>query len=124
MELVDWKPFIKAAMERNPVCHSFVEGKSPEEIYNTFSSLKNKSIYDGGRLSQPDEVWNFRRGDGTEKAFLMAEALLHNFPDSQIEIKISGESAVLNFGGADFTFETVKGYNRNISIKGFNYTVS
>jgi hypothetical protein len=124
METVDWKPFIKAAMERNPVCHSFIEGKSVEEIYNAISGLKNKSVYDGGRLSQPDEVWNFRRGDGAEKVFLMADALLHNFPDSQIDIKISGDRAILNFAGTEFSFETVKGHNRNISIRGFSYTVS
>jgi hypothetical protein len=124
MEMTDWEPFIKAAMERNPVCHPFIQGKSPEEIYNTVSLLMNKSVYDGGRLSQPDEVWNFRRGDGVEKAFLMADGLLHNSPDSQIDIKISGDKAILNFEGRDFPFETVKGYNRKISIRGFNYTVS
>ncbi len=124
MEITDWKPFIKAAMERNPVCHSFIQGKRPEEIYNIISVLKNKSVYDGGRLSQPDEVWNFRRGDGVEKAFLMADALLHNNPDGQIDIKLNGDTVILNFAGTDFPFETVKGYSRNISIRGYNYTVS
>lgn len=124
MEFTDWKPFIKAAIERNPVCHSFIQGKSPEEIFQTVSGLKNKSIYDGSRLSQPDEVWNFRRGDGAEKAFLMADALMHNFPESQINIKISGDKAVLNFAGTDFPFDTVKGYSRNILIRGYSYTVS
>ena len=34
------------------------------------------SIYDGpARLAQPDEVWNFRRGDGFEKALLVANVL-------------------------------------------------
>lgn len=124
MEVTDWKPFIKAAIERNPVCHSFTQGKSPDEIYQTVSGLKNKSIYDGSRLSQPDEVWNFRRGDGAEKAFLMADALMHNYPESQIDIKISGDKAVLNFAGTDFSFDTVKGHTRSISIRGNSYTVS
>ncbi len=31
-------------------------------------------------MAQPDEVWNFGRGDGAEKAFLMADAIIHNDP--------------------------------------------
>ena len=124
MENIDWKPFIKAAMERNPVCHSFTEGKSPSEIYSIVSVLKNKSIYDGGRLSQPDEVWNFRRGDGAEKVFLMADALMHNFPGSKIEIEISGDKASIIFEEKEFSFDTLKGHRKNISIEGNHYTVS
>jgi len=111
MERVDWKPFIKAAIERNPVCHPHIAGK-------------NKSIYDGGRLSQPDEVWNFRRGDGAEKVFLIADALIHLYPDAEIAINISGEKAVLTFYKKEYLFETSKGHNKSIIIKGNNYSVS
>ena len=54
--------------------------KQPDEIYDMISKLKNKSIYDDGRMAQPDEVWNFGRGDGAEKAFLMADALFIMIP--------------------------------------------
>ncbi len=33
MAVTDWRPFIKAAIERNPVCHSHLGGKTPDEIY-------------------------------------------------------------------------------------------
>ncbi|HUW91774.1 MAG TPA: hypothetical protein VMV74_01315 [Bacteroidales bacterium] len=124
MESVDWKPFVKAAIERNPVCHTYIEGKSPEEIYTMVAGLKNKSIYDGGRLSQPDEVWNFRRGDGAERVFLFADALMHNYPGSKIEIKIKGDKALLNFGDKNYSFDTVKDHKKNISIKGNSYAIS
>ncbi|MCK7533762.1 MAG: hypothetical protein MZV63_23410 [Marinilabiliales bacterium] len=51
-------------------------------------NLKNKSIYDDGRMAQPDEVWNFGRGDGAEKAFLMADALIHNDPAAGISVSL------------------------------------
>ncbi|MBE6382260.1 MAG: hypothetical protein E7049_04490 [Lentisphaerae bacterium] len=61
-------PFVKAALERCPVS----KGATLDEI----AALPNESIYDGtGRCASPDEVWNFRRGDGLEKCLLAANAL-------------------------------------------------
>ena len=37
-------------------------------------------------MAQPDEVWNFGRGDGAEKAFLMADAIIHNDPAAGISM--------------------------------------
>ncbi|MGB3922551.1 MAG: hypothetical protein WBL00_01335, partial [Bacteroidales bacterium] len=60
MALTDWRPFVKAAIERNPVCHADLGGRDAEEIYSLINELTNESIYGPGRLAQPDEVWNFR----------------------------------------------------------------
>lgn len=34
--------------------------------------MDTESIYEGERIAQPDEVWNFRTGDGFEKAAALA----------------------------------------------------
>ena len=71
MDKIDWLPFVKAAVERNPVCFEDLEGKSIKEVFDILNAMPNESIYDGQRLAQPDEVWNFRRGDGIEKPFCL-----------------------------------------------------
>ena len=46
---------------------------SEEAVVHWAEQLPNESIYDGpARLAQPDEVWNFRRGDGLERALTVA----------------------------------------------------
>ena len=70
MDKIDWLPFIKAAIERNPVCFTDLNEKNISEVYNILQNMPDESIYDGKRLALPDEVWNFRRGDGIEKALL------------------------------------------------------
>ncbi|MCA1742056.1 MAG: hypothetical protein LC630_06275 [Bacteroidales bacterium] len=122
MEMTSWKPFVKAAIERNPVCHEPLAGRRADEIFAIIGGLKNKSVYDSGRMSQPDEVWNFGRGDGAEKAFLMADALIHNDPEAEILISLGDSTATLNYGGQEFHFVTSKGHTRTIVIRGNNYT--
>ena len=68
MEKIEWEPYIKASVERNPVSIDAAKSKSIEEIIDTIDSMVNSSIYDKNRLALPDEVWNFGRGDGIEKA--------------------------------------------------------
>lgn len=69
-------PFAKAALERNPVSVAGAAGLSEAELVARVAGWAEASIYDGpARLAQPDEVWNFRRGDGFEKALLVANVL-------------------------------------------------
>ncbi len=66
-------PFVKAAMERNPVSRAGLKSLTEDEVVAQVTAWPNASIYDGAtRLAQPDEVWNYRRGDGFEKALLVA----------------------------------------------------
>ncbi|MDZ7636334.1 MAG: hypothetical protein U5L72_18640 [Bacteroidales bacterium] len=122
MTSTDWRPFIKAAIERNPVCHEPLSGKTADEVYDTIGKLKNKSIYDSGRMAQPDEVWNFGRGDGAEKAFLMADALIHNDPGAEVSISLSETTATLGCNGRDYHFVTSKGHTKRITIRDFKYS--
>lgn len=117
METADWRPFIKAAVERNPVCHSFFTGKRPREIYDDIEQLQNESVYDAGRLAQPDEVWNFRRGDGIEKAFLMADALRHQDKTGIVLIDIDNEIVTLSYKEEEFGFRSVKQHKKKIEIR-------
>jgi hypothetical protein len=122
MERSDWKPFIKAAIERNPVCHSPLSGKTADEIFGIIGSLKNISIYDSGRMAQPDEVWNFGRGDGAEKAFLMADAMLYNDPSAMVIISIADEAVTLNYQGREYHFFSIKGLNVKTIIRWGDYS--
>jgi hypothetical protein len=75
MARADWTPFLKAAMERNPVSVKAAEAMSDEDVVKLLASWPNESIYDGTRVAQPDEVWNYKRGDGLEKAICLANIL-------------------------------------------------
>ena len=90
------KPFIKAALERNPV--------SKNATLAQIAALNSESIYDGpSRLAQPDEVWNFGSGDGLEKCLLAANAI------GGTEIRINGSTASLMDGESEVcTFPTSK----------------
>jgi len=119
----DWRPFIKAAIERNPVCLGTLGNRSAEEIYRIINDLTNISIYDSARLAQPDEVWNFRRGDGAEKAFLMADAIVHNDPAAEVSVVLADELVTLKYGGKEYPFTSSKGLISKIRIRKNDYSV-
>ncbi len=89
MENTDWTPFVKAALERNPVCIKETEGLSWEEVVQRVGQMPDESIYSEKRLAQPDEVWNFGCGDGIEKAFLLWNIFLARNPEKQAKLCIS-----------------------------------
>ena len=99
-------PFIQAALQRNPVSKSALGGacSCAAETVARIAALPNESIYDGpSRLAQPDEVWNFGRGDGLEKCLLAANVL------GGTEIRVSGNTATLFDGErAVCSFDTAK----------------
>jgi hypothetical protein len=106
------------------VSHTVLSGKSDADIFHIIDRLKNKSIYDSGRLAQPDEVWNFERGDGAEKAFLMANALIYNDPYIKISITLNDGNAILHFNGKKYRFVTSKGHSCRILMSGGDYSVA
>ncbi|MFO7574631.1 MAG: hypothetical protein R6W67_05695 [Bacteroidales bacterium] len=116
MDIIDWKPFVKSALERNPVAFSSFKGKDLNEIYEMIASLTNESIYPGKRLAQPDEVWNFGRGDGIEKAFLLASWLYHADTGSEIMLKINNSSVLLHYGKVRFPFTSTKNLTKELQI--------
>ncbi|HEY8240530.1 MAG TPA: hypothetical protein VIH35_03745, partial [Kiritimatiellia bacterium] len=109
MARTDWAPFLKAAVERNPASIKGTEGKSVEEIVALLESWPNESIYDGTRLAQPDEVWNFKRGDGLEKAICLANILKAREPGQAVRIEVSEGSARVTMGSTTATWPSAKG---------------
>ncbi|MBN1761412.1 MAG: hypothetical protein JW863_24020 [Chitinispirillaceae bacterium] len=105
-----WKPFLKAAFERNPVSATAAKGRSPAEIHEQLGSFSTESIYEGpARLAQPDEVWNYRSGDGLEKAICFMNILKNNFPDDTVTFhRDTRETVCIKVGNDRFLFPTNK----------------
>jgi hypothetical protein len=115
MESCRWAPFVTAALERNPVSLQMTDSMSVEQVYEWLGKIQNTSIYDKGRLAQPDEVANYKTGDGIEKAFLLAN-VIHNKDSAQdIEI-ISDKDEVFLKGQNKYSFQSTKSLIKNIRI--------
>ncbi len=123
MDMTDWLPFIKAAIERNPVCFDDLNGKDIKEVSVILEKLPDESIYEGQRLALPDEVWNFCRGDGIEKAFLLADFIIKKQPRAELSITIDNRNVVLNHDGNDYRFTSSKNFRKTIRIRGNNYEI-
>ena len=123
MDRIDWLPFIKAALERNPVCINDLKSNDKSEVYNTLKNMADASIYDGYRLALPDEVWNFRRGDGVEKALLMADFLRNTDNHAVISIDISDKKVTLSIHGEEFCFTSNKHLKKSVQISGNDYRI-
>ena len=105
-----WKPFIKAAVERNPVCINNLNNLELNDAYKQLLSLTNESIYDEPvRLAQPDEVCNYKRGDGLEKAIALASIYINKENGNRASIDTDGKKVKLTCGKQEFLFDTKKG---------------
>ncbi|MHC4119491.1 MAG: hypothetical protein ACYSWO_18500 [Planctomycetota bacterium] len=111
----DWAPFIKAAVERNPISIRMTESMSLGRVYEWLEQMRNISIYDGNRLAQPDEVANFQTGDGIEKAFLLADVIRAREPAEDLEI-IADKGEVRLRGRDEYTFRSTKGLKMKTPI--------
>lgn len=104
----DWTPFLKAALERNPVCVEGTKKDSDADCIQRLASLTEASIYDGPRLAQPDEVWNFQRGDGLEKVLTLATIWKSRHPSDPLHLSTGNGQATLRHGGQQTTWPTGK----------------
>jgi hypothetical protein len=108
MDKIDWIPFLKAALERNPVSLVALKGQTVENLYSLILNMPNESIYDGNRLAQPDELWNFGRGDGIEKAILLANYLRNVLKQDYLSLKIDKDQVILESNLAKYAFSSNK----------------
>ena len=115
MGTCDWVPFVKAAVERNPVSIEMASNMSIEQAYEWLSGLANESIYSDNRLAQPDEVVNYGRGDGVEKALALANVIRQRSPEQDIEIIVESDSVVLK-GQNEYRFLSGEGFEKHITI--------
>ncbi|HUI92636.1 MAG TPA: hypothetical protein VLX68_10350 [Chitinivibrionales bacterium] len=103
-----WKPFLKAALERNPVSIAGCAKLDIPDAARKLSELPNESIYDASRLAQPDEVWNYGQGDGLEKALCLFNVLRDRLPEEKAGLKGDGKKVIVFGGNREYEFESKK----------------
>ncbi|UCG57441.1 MAG: hypothetical protein JSU70_21560 [Phycisphaerales bacterium] len=113
MESCDWVPFVKAAVERNPVSVAMLDSMSLDEAYSWLQQMPDDSIYDGKRLAQPDEAANYKTGDGLEKAFVLANLIRQRNPEHDVEI-VSNDERVTVSASDQYGFVSNKGLSRRV----------
>jgi hypothetical protein len=106
MNEINWQPFLKAAFERNPVSLGYFKDLELETIYHELNEWPIESIYDGERLALPDEVVNFKRGDGIEKMITFMNVVKSRNLDLSAEQH--GEKLIVRTKDQKFMFETRK----------------
>jgi hypothetical protein len=111
-----WAPFVKAAMERSPVSVQGTAGLNDEQVVEQIAGLPNESIYDGARLAQPDEVWNYKRGDGLERAFCLANIWKARHPEEIIEILSTGKEIEIRFERFTVRWPSIKGLDAQLTV--------
>jgi len=114
MTRCDWRPFVKAAVERCPVSIEKYTDDDIDQVYSQLCAMPNESIYEGPRLAQPDEVTNYNTGDGIEKAFRLANILHKRSPDQLVRIDVDGTVVVR--AEKEYVFTTAKGLEQQIGV--------
>jgi hypothetical protein len=112
----DWHPFLKAALERNPVVIEETQELSDDELIQRLSDLPNESIYDGTHTAQPDEVWNFQRGDGLECAIALANAWMARHPEANVELLVEDTDILLKLDAKSINFNSSKGLSKKLTL--------
>ncbi len=117
MSRCDWRPFVKAAIERSPVSAEKTDGMNAEAIHQWLMRMPNLSIYDAARLAQPDEVANYNTGDGIEKAFVLASVLHRRGECKTMTLTVGPDKATLLLpDGKTFAYDSTKGLSARIAI--------
>ncbi len=105
-----WPAFIKAVLERNPVSAGYFAEKTPDAIYHELLAWPHDSIYDDSGLATPDEVVNYFRGDGLEKALTLAQAVrIHSKQQAPFRLQTVGSEAILWVNQTPYAFPSTKG---------------
>lgn len=104
----EWDPFVKACLERNPVSLSRFADQPPEQVHRELLAWPDVSIYDGDGLATPDEVVNFGRGDGLEKALCLANVLKHRPGAGPLTLDTEPGRVRLRAEGKDHLFTSRK----------------
>jgi hypothetical protein len=104
------EPFLRAALERCPVSVAATAHLDDDAVIERVQALAAESIYDeDGRIAQPDEVWNYGRGDGVEKALLLANIFRSRDVTVPIRIDVEPGGATIHMGGRMERFDSTKG---------------
>ncbi|MGZ5548634.1 MAG: hypothetical protein ACXWFZ_11865, partial [Nitrososphaeraceae archaeon] len=112
-----WDPFVKAAIERNPVSIEGCKKYSNTEVVHIIENMSNQSIYDDSRVAQPDEVWNYQRGDGLERVILLANILKNRNKHKQININVEKDNVTIRLDEITIIWPSFKGLKGNINLR-------
>jgi hypothetical protein len=116
MDRCDWRPFVKAAVERNPVSVRMAEGMSQQQAYDWLQRMGETSIYEGNRLAQPDEVANYTTGDGLEKALTLANIIRQRNPEQQMALRVDKSKVTLEASRV-FEFVSAKRHRAKFDLQ-------
>ena len=108
MARADWAPVLKAALERSPVCIRATQELDDAQVVQALAALPSESIYDGTRVAQPDEVWNYSRGDGLERALCLATILKARHAAMEFRLQVIEGQARLAYGRDTVTWPSEK----------------
>jgi hypothetical protein len=108
MDTCNWKPFLKATFERNPVSIDYFQECDPTATFAELTSWPDESIYEGNRLALPDEVVNFKRGDGMEKALVLAHIIRSRRLSGPLSITRHENEIKVTSGKETYCFITTK----------------
>ncbi len=106
MDSCDWEPFFKAAFGRNPVSVQYFQEMDLAAAHAQLQSWPDESIYDHDRLALPDEVVNFMRGDGMEKAITLVN--IAKARHLEVSYRQNHEKILVHAGREKFEFVTRK----------------
>ena len=113
MKKIDPAPFLKAAVQRNPVSIKGSIDLNDKAVFEEIKAMPSKSIYDEPeRMAQPDEVWNYGRGSGAEKALVMANILRARMPEDKITVTLADDSVIVHAGSSEYIFEHQPGLDK------------
>ena len=79
-------------------------------------AMPNESIYDGPRTAQPDEVANFGRGDGLERALCLANIWKARRPAEPIELVCAPDHVTLRQGARRIEWPSAKGLKQFLRL--------
>jgi hypothetical protein len=108
MDSCDWHPFLKAAFERNPVSVDFFKDMEMDKVYSVLSCWPDESIYEGNKLAMPDEVVNYKRGEGIEKAITFINIAKSRHLD--ISLESISKKIILKTGHQKYEFPVTKNF--------------
>jgi hypothetical protein len=111
-----WQPFLTAALQRNPVIIDATKELDEPTLIQTLQNLPNQSIYDGTRVAQPDEIWNYQHGDGLESAIALATCLRARHPAQKMKLIVKPDTAILQIEAIRHTFSSQKGLQHEIIL--------
>lgn len=112
----DWTPFMVGAIQRNPVSIEGTRDLDDDAAIAKILGWPDESIYGEARCAHPDEVWNYRRGDGFEKAVCIANLLHARHPDTPIRIEVGDGRVELTAGGRSWTLASGKGLSGRVDV--------